>query len=180
MAFNPVPFLKDWCSLHLRTMPPLAADGWEPVSCFSAGNHCSVWFLCWFSFFSWVFFVVVMLPSEIPKLLTDLTYEGFLLCRNFSSFTTPSLGGVSVPKSFVSLFVFIFCPTSFWRDWFSFLGIWGSAVSIQKVFCGSCSTLRSFFDVFIGEKVVSLSYSSSILEAPSKSSFYCTIKNIQI
>ena len=51
-------------------------------------------------------------------------WEGFLLCGNFSTFMTPSPGWVSVLKSFVSLSVFIFCPTSFWRDWFAFLGIW--------------------------------------------------------
>ena len=33
-------------------------------------------------------------------------WEGFLLFGNFSSFTTPSLAWVSIPNSFVSLFVF--------------------------------------------------------------------------
>ena len=121
MAFNPVPFLKDWCSLHLHTPPPLAAGGWQPVSCFSAGNHCSVWFLCWFFFF-FFFWLCCLWDSKAPH--WPHLWEGFLLCRNFSSFTTPSPAGISVPKSFVSLFVFILCPTSFWRDWFSFLGIW--------------------------------------------------------
>ena len=35
-----------------------------------------------------------------------LLCEGFLLCGDFSSFLTPSPGWVSVPKSFVSVFVF--------------------------------------------------------------------------
>ena len=143
MAFNPVPFLKDWCSLHLRTMPPLAADGWEPVSRFAAGNHCSVWFLCWFSFFSCFCCCcccyccccyAALWDSKAPH--WPHLWEGFLLCRNFSSFTTPSLGGVSVPKSFVSLFVFILCPTSFWRDWFSFLGIWDPLSAFRKCSVG--------------------------------------------
>ena len=38
-----------------------------------------------------------------------------------------------------------------------------SSASIQKLFCGSCSTCRGSFDVFVGEKVVSPSYSSTIL-----------------
>ena len=42
-----------------------------------------------------------------------------------TSFTTASPQWVSVPKSLVSLFVFIFCFTSFQRDLFAFLGIWG-------------------------------------------------------
>lgn len=32
-------------------------------------------------------------------------------------------------------FCFILCPTSFWRDWFASLGIWGSPASVQKLFC---------------------------------------------
>ena len=49
--------------------------------------------------------------------------EGFLVFGNFSSFTTPSPGRVSVPNSFVSLFIsFIFCPTSFPRQWAACLG----------------------------------------------------------
>ena len=37
--------------------------------------------------------------------LTHL-WEGFLLCVNFSSFTTSSPGQVSIPKSFASVFIF--------------------------------------------------------------------------
>ena len=73
-----------------------------------------------FFFFS----LPVMLPSEIPKLPTDPPVRGFLLCGNFSSFMTPSPGQVSIPNSFVSVFVFYICPTSFWREWVDFLGAW--------------------------------------------------------
>ena len=38
------------------------------------------------------------------------SWEGFLICGNFSSFTTPSPGWVSVPKCFFSLIIFIFFP----------------------------------------------------------------------
>ena len=37
-------------------------------------------------------------------------WEGFLVFRNFSSFMTPSLGRVSIPNSFVSLFVYFILP----------------------------------------------------------------------
>ena len=40
-------------------------------------------------------------------------WEGFLLCGNFSSFTTPSPGWVSVRKFLFLFLSFIFCPTSF-------------------------------------------------------------------
>jgi len=41
-----------------------------------------------------------------------------------------------------------------------------SSTSIQKLFCGSCSAFKWSFDEFVGEKVVSLSYSSAILGPP--------------
>ena len=40
--------------------------------------------------------------------------------------------------------------------------------SIQKLFCGSCWAFKWSFDEFVGEKVVSPSYSSAILGPPPK------------
>ena len=42
-----------------------------------------------------------------------------------------------------------------------------SSASIQKLFCGICSAFKCSFDEFVGEKVVSPSYSSAILALPS-------------
>ena len=86
MVFNTSPFPKDrWGSPHLHTQPPLAVGWHECVSHFSAGNCHSAPFLWWF--------FLVMLPSEIPTypILPHLL-EGFLLCGNLSSFSTPSPG----------------------------------------------------------------------------------------
>ena len=41
-----------------------------------------------------------------------------------------------------------------------------SSASIQKLFSGIYSVFKSSFDEFVGEKVVSLSYSSAILGPP--------------
>ena len=41
-----------------------------------------------------------------------------------------------------------------------------SSASIQKLFCGSCSAFKWSFYEFVGEKVVSPSYSSAILGPP--------------
>ena len=62
----------------------------------------------------------------------------------------------------LSLFLsFVFCPTSFWRDcWLS--GCLVSSARVQKLFCGSCSTFKWSFDAFVGEKVVSWFYYSTI------------------
>ena len=44
-----------------------------------------------------------------------------------------------------------------------FSGYLVSSASIQKLFCGIYSAFKCSFDEFVGEKVVSLSYSSTIL-----------------
>ena len=41
-----------------------------------------------------------------------------------------------------------------------------SSVGIQKLFCGIYSAFKCSFDEFVGENVVSLSYSSTILGPP--------------
>ena len=47
-----------------------------------------------------------------------------------------------------------------------FPGCLMSSASIQKLFCGFYSVFKCSFDEFVGEKVVSLSYSSAILGPP--------------
>ena len=47
-----------------------------------------------------------------------------------------------------------------------FSGCLMSFAGIQKLFCGIYSAFRCSFDEFVGEKVVSLSYSSAILAPP--------------
>ena len=63
----------------------------------------------------------------------------------------------------LSLFLpFIFCPTSFRRQWAAFLGptlpcrlpCLVSSASIHKLFCGICSVFRWSFGEFVGKKVV--------------------------
>ena len=44
-----------------------------------------------------------------------------------------------------------------------FSGFLMSSAGIQKLFCGIYSAFKCYFDEFVGEKVVSLSYSSAIL-----------------
>ena len=94
-------------------------------------------------------------------------WEGFLLCGDFSSFLTPSPGWVSVPKSFVSVFVFYILSYLLLKRLGCLSGCLVSSSSVQKLFCGSCSAFRWSFDESVGEKVGSLSYSSAILGLPS-------------
>ena len=74
--------------------------------------------------FIYLFFHLVMLSSEIPRLPTDPLVRGFPGVWNFSSFTTPSQDW-SPSLTLLSLFLFfIFCPTFFRRQWAAFLGAW--------------------------------------------------------
>ena len=85
---------------------------------------------------------------------------------NFSSFKTPFLEWVSVPNSFVSLFIFYILSYLLSKTTGCLSGYLMSSASIQKLFCGICSAFKCSFDEFVGEKVVSPSYSSAILGPP--------------
>ena len=118
-----------------------------------------------------------MLPSEIPKLPTDLPVRGFPGVWNFS-FMTPSPERVSVPYSFVSLFIFYILSYHLLKRIGCLSGSLVSSTSVQKLFCESCSTFKRSFDEFVGEKVVFPSYSSTILGPPSLSAFSKSSLNI--
>ena len=85
-------------------------------------------------------------------------WEGFLVFGNFSSFMTPSLWWVSVPNSFVSLFIFYILSYLLSKTMGCLSGCLVSSASVQKLFCGVCSAFKWSFDEFVGERVVSLSY----------------------
>ena len=88
---------------------------------------------------------------------------------NFSLFKTPFLGWRSVPTSFVSFFVFHIFSYLLSKTMGCFSGCLMSSASFQKLFCGIYSAFKCSFDEFVGEKVVSPSYSSTILGPPSLS-----------
>ena len=81
-------------------------------------------------------------------------------------FKTPFWGQSSVPTSFVSLFIFYIFSYLLSKIMGCFSGCLMSSFNIHKLFCGIYSAFKCFFDEFVGEKVVSLSYSSAILGLP--------------
>ena len=85
-------------------------------------------------------------------------------------FKTPFPGRISVPTSFVSLFNFYILSYLLSKTTGCFSVYLMSSASIQKLFCRICSALKCSFDEFVGEKVVSPSYSSTIL-GPLPASF---------
>ena len=97
-------------------------------------------------------------------------------CEEFLSvqklFLQDSLTRLQVPilKSFVSIFVFSFCLTSFRGDWFAFLEGWGPLPVFTRYSMGVVPHADYFFFIFVGGEVISPSYSSTNLNLhPPKS-----------
>ena len=113
------------------------------------------------------FFFAVLLPSVIPKLPLMPTVRRFSIAWKLLLFhnSLPRTALHPYLKSFVFIFIFIFCPTSFWRDWFTFLGIW-DPLPVFSYFVEVA--LHAELLMYLWEKVISLSYSSFILGLPWK------------
>ena len=106
-----------------------------------------------------------MLPSEIPRLATDPPVRVFpglwkLLFKDSLS------GGIFIRTSFVSLFIFYILSYLLSKKMGCLSGCLMSSASIQKLFCGICLAFKCSYHEFVGEKVVSMSYSSAILGLP--------------
>ena len=131
--------------------------------------------ICGFYSFS----LPVRSPSKIQKLPPAPPVWGFPGVWKLPLLRLPSQDG-SPSLALLSLFLsFIFCPTSFRRQWGCFSGRLMFSASDQKLFCEVCSAFNCSFDEFVGEKVVSLSYSSAIW-LPQKSLQYSKVISLQL
>ena len=113
-----------------------------------------------------------MLPSVVPRLATDSAVRVFPGVWKLLSFLRlPSQdGALSLPL--LSLFLsFIFFSYLLSKAMGCFSGYLMSSAGIQKLICGIYSAFKCSFDEFVGEKVVSLSYSSAILGLPPSLDF---------
>ena len=81
-------------------------------------------------------------------------------------FKTCFPGQISIPTSLGSLFIFYIFSYLLLKTMGCFSGCLMSSASIQKLFCGIYSTFKCSFGGFVGEKVISVSYSSTILGPP--------------
>ena len=107
-----------------------------------------------------------MLPSQVPRLSTDSPVRVFPGVWKLLSFLRlPSQNG-SPSYLFCSLFIFYIFSYLLSKTMGCLFGCLMSSASIQMLFCGIYSVFKCSFDEFVGEKVVSLSYSSAILGPP--------------
>ena len=115
----------------------------------------------------YLFFLPVMLPSVFARLTTDSAVRVFPGVWKLLSFLRlPSQDGspsLPVLPLFLS-FIFFFYLISKTMGCFS--GCLMSSAGIQKLFFGIYSAFKCSFNEFVGEKVISLSYSSTILGPP--------------
>ena len=107
-----------------------------------------------------------MLPSEVPRLATDLPVRVFPGVWKPLSFLRlpPRDGSMSLPL--LSVFIVYIFSYLLSKTMNCLSGCLMSSASIQKLFCGICSAFKCSFDEFVGEKVVSLSYYSAIVGPP--------------
>ena len=131
---------------------------------------CGICFL-FFYFFCCEFYLFIFPPGYVAlqdsKTPHRPTNERVSWCLETSPLLRPFLGQITVPNSFVSLFIFYILSYLLWKTMGYFSGCLMSSASIQKLFCGVCSVFKCSLVAFVGEKGISLSYSSAILGPPS-------------
>ena len=104
--------------------------------------------ICGFYFF--FFPSQLCCPLRFQNFPQTRWWEGFLVFWNFSSFTTPSPGPVSLPNSFVFHFIFYILSHLLLKTMGCLSGCLVSSISVQKLFCGICSAFKWSFDEFMG------------------------------
>ena len=156
-------------TLWVKPTPPCSAPAhcWQtPVSCLPLRWELRLAAWSVGSFFFFFFSSRLCCPLRFQNSPQTYQWEGFLVFGKFSSFMTPSLGWISIPNSFVSVFIFYIFPYLLLKRMGCLSGCLVSSTSIQNLFSGSCLAFKWSFNEFVGEKVVSLSYSSAILGPP--------------
>ena len=83
-----------------------------------------------------------MLPSEISRLPIDTPVRGFPIVWKHLRYHYSLPGWISVPNSFVSVFIFYILSYLLLKRLSCLSGCLMSSASIQKLFCGSCSTFK--------------------------------------
>ena len=106
--------------------------------------------------------------SRFKELPPDPPVQGFPGIWKLPLIKTPFPGQISILSSFVSLFIFYILSYLLSKTMGCFSGRLMTSASDQKLFCEVFSAFNYSFNEFVGEKVVSPSYSSTILAPPRK------------
>ena len=109
------------------------------------------------------FFLLIMLPSEIPKLPTDPPVRGFPgVCKLL--LLQDSLPGMGLhPQLFCLSFYLLYFVLPPFKDNMLTLSVPGILHQHSEVVLWNLLSVQISFNEFVGEKVISPSYSSTIL-----------------
>ena len=107
-----------------------------------------------------------MLPTVLPRLTTDSAVRVFPGVWKLLFLRLPSQDGAPSLPLLSLFFVFYIFSYLLSKTMGCSYGCLMSSAGIQKLFCGIYSMFKCSFDEFVGEKVVSPSYSSAILGPP--------------
>ena len=150
-----------WCSPCPPAQPPLASGHCKHLSCFST-NSCS-WMHILFCFVLFFSSYGALWDSKAPH--WHSCKRVFYCVEASSSWLLPQDGSPSLNP--VSVFIFYILSYLLLKRLHFFSGCLVSSASVKKLFFGSCSIFKWSFDKFVGDKLVSPSYSSAILGLPS-------------
>ena len=146
--------------------PPLASGRCRHLHCFSAGAVTIDLVICGFKLF--IYFSSLLCCPLCCKARHRLSSESVSWCLETSLFLRLPSWDRAPSLPLLSLFsVFYIFSYLFSKTMICFSGYLMSSASIQKLFCEVYSALKCSFDEFVREKVVSPSYSSTILGPPS-------------
>ena len=129
---------------------------------FQSCGHCWVFQICWHIeciTFTASSFRIWNSSTGIPS-----PPLAFLVFGNFLYYN--SLPRMGLRPLLFCLFIFYILSCLLSKAMGCFSGHLMSSASDQKLFCGVCSAFKCSFDEFVREKVVSPSYSSTILAPP--------------
>ena len=163
-AFRPDPYSKQ-CSPCLPAQPPLASGRCRRLCCFSAGEDTTGLIIC--GFYLFIYFSSLLCCPQCFKARHRLGSESVSWCLETSLFLRLPSWDRAPSLPFLSLFCLLYFSYLLSKTMGCFSGCLMSSASIQKLFCGIYSAFECSFDEFLGEKVVSPSYSSAILGPPS-------------
>ena len=117
--------------------------------------------------FIYLFFLPVMLPSEIPSLATDPPVRVFAGVWKLLSFLRLPSQDVSPSLPLLSLFLsFIFFPTSFWRQWSAFLGTYVLCQNSEVVMWNLLSVQMFFQWICVGASGLPVLFNCYHMTAP--------------
>ena len=161
---GPLPGVQSWKPEHQHpgpTHPKMCANS------FSAGKGWSEMISVVMSLYFAFWEPVAVFPYEgtkLPHPAPITACEG--VSKHVETFPSSRLSSKwGSPSQDLCLFIFLYLLSYIILQRLACLfGSLGSSASVQKVFCENCSTSRYIFDVIVGEKLFSLSYSSVILK----------------